>query len=70
MNPAETEIRTGDVLHLNGQALDKRKSIIKDAPLTYTYSGQANYGEFGLPASGLVLSLIHISEPTRRRGSS
>ena len=54
MNPAETEIRTGDVLHLNGQALDKRKSIIKDAPLTYTYSGQANYGEFGLPASGLV----------------
>ena len=54
MNIPKTEIRTGDVLHLNGQALDKRQSVINDAPITYTYSGQADYGEFGLPAAGLV----------------
>ena len=54
MNIPKAEIRTGDVLHLNGQALDKRQSVINDAPITYTYSGQADYGEFGLPAAGLV----------------
>ena len=50
----KNQIRTGDVLHINGMALDRRGKHVKDAPLTYTYTGQADYGEFGLPTSGLV----------------
>tara|TARA_Y100000590_G_scaffold192881_1_gene219200 strand:- start:752 stop:2827 length:2076 start_codon:yes stop_codon:yes gene_type:complete len=48
------EIRTGDVLHLNAKALNRSGRSIEDAPITYTYVGQADYGDFGLPASGLV----------------
>ena len=48
------EIRTGDVLKFNGKALNKRGREIKNAPVDYTYVGKSNYGEFGLPASGLV----------------
>ena len=50
----KNQIRTGDVLHINGMALDRRGKQVKDAPLTYTYTGQADYGTFGLPTSGLV----------------
>ena len=48
------EIRTGDVLSLKAKALNKSDREIKDAPITYTYIGQADYGKFGLPAAGLV----------------
>ena len=48
------EIRTGDVLHLNAKALNRGGRSVDDAPITYTYIGQADYGTFGLPASGLV----------------
>jgi hypothetical protein len=48
------EIRTGDVLSLNAKATNRVGRAIKDMPITYSYLGQANYGEFGLPASGLV----------------
>ncbi len=48
------EIRTGDVLALNAKALNKSDRIIDDIPITYFYHGQADYGEFALPAAGLV----------------
>ena len=48
------EIRTGDVLALNAKALNRSGRIIDDAPISYSYLGQADYGEFGLPAAGLV----------------
>jgi len=48
------EIRTGDVLHFDAQALNRSGRSVEDAPVSYTYSGQADYGEFGLPAAGLV----------------
>ena len=48
------EIRTGDVLTLNAKALNRSDKAIDDAPITYTYIGQADYGKFGLPAAGLV----------------
>ena len=48
------EIRTGDVLALNAKALNRSDKAIDDAPITYTYIGQADYGKFGLPAAGLV----------------
>ena len=48
------EIRTGDVLALNAKALNRLGRTINDMPITYSYLGQSNYGEFGLPAAGLV----------------
>ena len=48
------EIRTGDVLALNAKALNRSDRAIDDAPITYSYLGQSDYGEFGLPAAGLV----------------
>ncbi len=48
------EIRTGDVISLNAKALNRSGRIINDIPITYSYLGQANYGEFGLPAAGLI----------------
>jgi len=48
------EIRTGEVLHFDAQALNRSGRSVEDAPVSYTYSGQADYGEFGLPAAGLV----------------
>jgi len=54
LNVDTEEIRTGDVLHLNAKALNRGGRSVEDAPITYTYIGQADYGKFGLPASGLV----------------
>ena len=48
------EIRTGDVLAIKAKALNRSGRPIDDAPITYSYLGQANYGEFALPAAGLV----------------
>ena len=48
------EIRTGEVLHFDAQALNRSGRSVEDAPVSFTYSGQADYGEFGLPAAGLV----------------
>lgn len=48
------EIRTGDVIVLNAKTLNKSGRIIDDIPITYSYHGQADYGEFALPAAGLV----------------
>jgi len=48
------EIRTGDVLHFDGKALNRSGRSVEDAPVSFTYSGEADYGEFGLPAAGLV----------------
>ena len=48
------EIRTGDVISLNAKALNRSGRIINDIPITYSYLGQADYGEFALPAAGLI----------------
>ena len=48
----KSEIRTGDVLHLNAKAKDKFGNMIKDAPIQYSYTGKADFGEYGLPAVG------------------
>ena len=48
------EIRTGDVLALNAEALNRSDRAEDDVPITYSYLGQADYGEFALPAAGLV----------------
>tara|TARA_B100001250_G_scaffold213546_1_gene183183 strand:- start:4968 stop:7040 length:2073 start_codon:yes stop_codon:yes gene_type:complete len=48
------EIRTGDVIALNAKALNRSDRIIDDIPITYSYHGQADYGEFALPAAGLI----------------
>ena len=50
----QTEIRTGDVLHINAEALASNGSLVKDAPLDYAYFGKAEYGEYGLPASAYI----------------
>lgn len=50
----KNEIRTGDVLHFEAKALNRSGREVEDAPVDYSYSGQADFGEFGLPASGMV----------------
>ena len=54
MDFQQTEIRTGDVLHIKAKALAGNGSLIKDAPLDYAYFGKAGYGEYGLPASAYI----------------
>ena len=54
LSAEKDEIRTGDALVLNAKALNRSDRAIDDAPITYTYIGQADYGKFGLPAAGLV----------------
>ena len=54
MDFQQTEIRTGDVLHINAKALAGNGSLVKDAPLDYAYFGKAGYGEYGLPASAYI----------------
>ncbi len=49
------EIRTGDVLQLKTQAFDRRKQVVANAPIQYSYRGKAEYG-IGLPASGQITS--------------
>ena len=48
----QTEIRTGDVIHLNVKATNRFGKIIKNVPIQYTYTGKADFGEYGLPAVG------------------
>ncbi len=54
INSNVSEIRTGDVLNMNAKALDKRGKVLNDVPISYSYTGQADYGTFGLPTSGLI----------------
>ncbi|MAQ74240.1 MAG: hypothetical protein CMG22_03250 [Candidatus Marinimicrobia bacterium] len=54
LNFEQEQIRTGDVLHLKVNALNGAGRIVRDAPIRFSFSGQADYGEYGLPASGLV----------------
>mgnify|MGYP003997180143 FL=1 len=48
------EIRTGDVLHFEAKAINRSGRKVEDAPINYSYTGQSDFGEFGLPASGMV----------------
>ena len=54
LNFEQEQIRTGDVLHLKANALNKSGKIISDIPISFSFSGRADYGEYGLPASGLI----------------
>ena len=47
------EIRTGDVLQFNAKAMNRANKVIKDIPVTFSYSGRVEYG-IGLPASALI----------------
>ena len=47
------KIRTGDVEQLIAKAFDKRGRSIEKAPISFSYSGKANYGR-GLPASAQI----------------
>jgi hypothetical protein len=47
------EIRTGDVLQFNAKAMNRASKVIEDVPVTFSYSGRAEYG-IGLPASALI----------------
>ena len=47
------KIRTGDVEQLIAKAFDKRGRLIDKAPISFSYSGKADYGR-GLPASAQI----------------
>ena len=47
------EIRTGDVLHFKAKAMNRSGKAVKDIPITFSYTGRAEYG-IGLPASALI----------------
>ena len=49
------EIRTGDVLRVNAKAVSGSRSF-DDVPVYYSFTGKAEYGEFGLPASAQITS--------------
>ncbi|MAR96643.1 MAG: hypothetical protein CMG17_03245 [Candidatus Marinimicrobia bacterium] len=49
------EIRTGDVLRVNAKAVSGSRSY-DDVPVYYSFTGKAEYGEFGLPASAQITS--------------
>ena len=52
-SPVE-EARTGDVVRFTAKALANRSGkAVKDAPISYSFTGEANYG-IGLPASGQI----------------
>ena len=53
INSSKDKIRTGDVLHFIVNAFDRRKNIITDAPIEYSYKGKADYG-IGFPASAQI----------------
>ena len=53
INSSKDKIRTGDVLHFIVNAFDRRKNIIADAPIEYSYKGKADYG-IGFPASAQI----------------
>ena len=47
------KIRTGDVEQLIAKAFDKRGRLIEKAPISFSYSGKADYGR-GLPPSAQI----------------
>ena len=49
----KNQIRTGDVLLFNAKAMNRSGKVLKDVPVTFSYSGRAEYG-IGLPASALI----------------
>ena len=49
------KIRTGDVEKIIANAYDRRKKIITDVPIIFSFSGKADYGR-GLPAAAQITS--------------
>ena len=49
------KIRTGDVERIIANAYDRRKKLITDVPIVFSYSGKADYGR-GLPAAAQITS--------------
>ena len=54
LKTANKKIRTGDVEQLIAKAFDKRGRLIEKAPISFSYSGKADYGR-GLPAHPWLL---------------
>ena len=62
---SENQVRTGDVIKLNATVLDGRDKVLKNIPITFSFSGKAIHQtdnfinnrsteSVGLPASGLI----------------
>ena len=49
------KIRTGDVERIIANAYDRRKKLITDVPIVFSYSGKVDYGR-GLPAAAQITS--------------
>ena len=49
------KIRTGDVEKIIANAFDRRKKLITDVPIIFSFSGKADYGR-GLPAAAQITS--------------
>ena len=49
------KIRTGDVEKIIANAYDRRKKLITDVPIIFSFSGKADYGR-GLPAAAQITS--------------
>ena len=53
LSASENQIRTGDVLRFDAKAVNRSGRWVKDAPITFSFTGRAEYG-IGLPASAVI----------------
>lgn len=53
LSASEDQIRTGDVLRFDAKAVNRSGRWVKDAPITFSFTGLAEYG-IGLPASAVI----------------
>ena len=53
LSASEDQIRTGDVLRFDAKAVNRSGRWVKDAPITFSFTGRAKYG-IGLPASAVI----------------
>ena len=53
LSASEDQIRTGDVLRFDAKAVNRSGRWVKDAPITFSFTGRAEYG-IGLPASAVI----------------
>ena len=53
LSASEDQIRTGDVLRFDAKAVNRSGRRVKDAPITFSFTGLAEYG-IGLPASAVI----------------
>ncbi|MBO70222.1 MAG: hypothetical protein CMG36_05155, partial [Candidatus Marinimicrobia bacterium] len=53
LSASEDQIRTGDVLRFDAEAVNRSGRRVKDVPITFSFTGRAEYG-IGLPASAVI----------------